>query len=131
MKEICKDGLYIGNREDAFTCLTEDTDITHILTIEAEPLSGTDNEYDKGGNDILLKHVRCLDQLEADLLSYLDECIQFIVKSLRDGKVLVHCSAGVSRSATVILAYMMYNQNIALEQALHDLKAIYPKAEYV
>ena len=40
-------------------------------------------------------------------------------------------SAGVSRSATVILAYMMYSQNISLEQALRDLKAIYPKAEYV
>ena len=91
MKEICKDGLYIGNREDAFTCLTEDTDIRHILTIEAEPLSGTDIKYDKGGtNDIMLKHVRCLDQLEADLLTYLDECIQFIMRGLSDGKVLVH-----------------------------------------
>ena len=89
MKEICKDGFYIGNREDAFACLTEDTDITHILTVEAEPLSSTDI-FDKGGDDIQLKHVRCLDQLEADLLSHLDDCIQFIEKGLKDGKVLVH-----------------------------------------
>ena len=89
MKEICEVGVYIGNREDAFTCLTEDTDIKYVLTVEAEPLSDTD-KYDKGSHDITLKHVYCLDQLQADLLSHLDDCIQFIEKGLKDGKVLVH-----------------------------------------
>ena len=90
MKEVYKDGLYIGNREDAFTCLTEDTQITYILTVEAEPLSSTDTKYDKGDHNILLKHVQCLDQLHADLLSHLGECIQFIEKGLKNGRVLVH-----------------------------------------
>ena len=96
MKEICNKGLYIGNKglyignkDDAFKCLTESTDITHILTIEAEPLSETD-KYDKCSHEITLKHIQCLDQLQADLLSHLDECIQFIENGLKNGKVLVH-----------------------------------------
>ena len=90
MKEICKDGLYIGNKDNAFTCLTEEgIDITHILTIEAEPLSDSER-YDKGSHEVTLKRIRCLDQLEADLLSHLDECIQFIEDGLKSGRVLVH-----------------------------------------
>lgn len=89
MKEILEDGLFIGNREDAFACLTQDSDITHILTIEAEPLASTD-KYDKGDQNIVLKHINCLDQLEADLLSNLGECIDFIQDGLMNGRVLVH-----------------------------------------
>jgi dual specificity phosphatase 12 len=32
-----------------------------------------------------------------DLLDYLDVCLDFIEKSRKEGAVLVHCFAGVSR----------------------------------
>lgn len=89
MKEIVKDILCIGNREDGFTCLTQDTEITHILTIDAEPLART-QEFRKGNHDIIIKHIQCLDQLEADILSHLDECIRFIERGIENGRVLVH-----------------------------------------
>ena len=40
-----------------------------------------------------------------------------------------HSLAGVSRSATVVLAFVMQTQSIKLDKALEDLKAVYPKAE--
>ena len=40
-----------------------------------------------------------------------------------NGKVLVHCQAGVSRSATICLAYLMYHKELGLEQAYDFLKA--------
>lgn len=33
-------------------------------------------------------------------------------------KVLVHCVVGVSRSATLVLAYLMLHQQLSLQQAI-------------
>jgi hypothetical protein len=42
------------------------------------------------------------------------------------GNVLVHCAAGVSRSATVVLGYLMARHNLSLTAALEHLKAVRP-----
>lgn len=39
------------------------------------------------------------------------------------GKVLVHCQAGVSRSATICLAYLMYTAKVGLETAFEHIKS--------
>lgn len=38
------------------------------------------------------------------------------------GRVLVHCHVGVSRSATLVLAYLMLKQKLTLVEAIHVVK---------
>ncbi|KAI5663799.1 hypothetical protein M9H77_23122 [Catharanthus roseus] len=57
-----------------------------------------------------------------NLLDYLDVCLDFIDKSRTEGSVLVHCFAGVSRSAAIITAYLMKTEQLSQEDALESLR---------
>ena len=55
-------------------------------------------------------HVKVHDMNEEDILAHFEESNKFIGEALaqsKDNKVLVHCGAGLSRSASLCLAYMM------------------------
>ncbi|KAG1365500.1 dual specificity protein phosphatase 12 [Cocos nucifera] len=62
------------------------------------------------------------DTEDEDLLDYLDVCLDFIDESRKEGSALVHCFAGVSRSAAVITAYLMRTEQRSLEDALESLR---------
>lgn len=56
---------------------------------------------------------------------YFDEACDFIGKAVGtkktgkfNGKILVHCKEGVSRSATLVLAYLVRDQEMTLQDAV-------------
>ncbi|BFZ25368.1 hypothetical protein BsWGS_28407 [Bradybaena similaris] len=54
---------------------------------------------------------------------YFDRCADKIHQvGRKGGKTLVHCVAGVSRSATICLAYLVKYQQMTLEQAYRHVK---------
>lgn len=62
------------------------------------------------------------DMESENLLDHLDVCLKFIDRSRKEGSVLVHCFAGVSRSAAIITAYLMRTEHLSHEDALESLR---------
>ena len=62
-------------------------------------------EYDK--KDFIHKKILIPDFYEENIIQYFGECLNFIKGKER---ILVHCMAGASRSATIVIAYLMWTQ---------------------
>jgi len=52
-----------------------------------------------------------------NLLHVLEDVHKFIDEGLEDGSVLVHCMAGVSRSATLVISYVMKRYDLSYTDA--------------
>ncbi|XP_021893356.1 dual specificity protein phosphatase 12-like isoform X2 [Carica papaya] len=61
------------------------------------------------------------DMENENLLDYLDVCLDFVDQSRKEGAVLVHCFAGVSRSAAIITAYLMRTEQLS-QEALDSMR---------
>ena len=72
---------------------------------------------------IKVEFIDILDEAESQLDMYFKQCFLFIDSILETGaNVLVHCHAGVSRSSTVVLAYLMYKNMWTYKQATEFVK---------
>ena len=49
----------------------------------------------------------------------------FVLDTVRreNGRVLIHCQAGVSRSATITIAYLMYHTTLSMHEAFRFVKS--------
>ncbi|XP_033009748.1 dual specificity protein phosphatase 15 [Lacerta agilis] len=115
-------GLFLGNFIDA-----KDLDqlsrhnITHIVSIHesAQPFIP----------GIIYLRIALPDTPEANIKKHFKKCIHFIHSCrLRGGNCLVHCLAGISRSTTIVLAYVMAVTLLNWHDALEAVKAARPVA---
>ncbi|XP_066138991.1 dual specificity protein phosphatase 22-like [Euwallacea fornicatus] len=110
-------GLYVGNYRDSkdATQLSKHN-ITHILAI-----------HDTARRIHSDKHYLCVmasDTPDQNLSQYFSLCNDFIhAARLRDGNVLIHCLAGMSRSVTVAVAYIMSVTTLNSKDALKVVRA--------
>ncbi|XP_051727016.1 dual specificity protein phosphatase 22-A isoform X2 [Ctenopharyngodon idella] len=112
------DGLYLGNIRDS-----ENRDslshngITHILSVcnNAKPVL----------EDMTYLCINAADASSQNLSQHFKESIRFIHECrLNGGACLVHCLAGVSRSTTVVVAYLMTVTSYGWEECLTAVKAV-------
>ncbi|CAL1538516.1 unnamed protein product [Lymnaea stagnalis] len=90
--------------------------ITHVINITLEI------------PNLQMPNLECMqihidDAPNARLGLYFDRCADKIhMVDRKGGKTLVHCVAGVSRSASICIAYLMKYQRMTLEQAYRHVK---------
>ena len=80
--------------------------ITHVLSVGQEPMN-----LPEGAT---AKFIRARDSSTQSLNRVLPEAVAFITEAISGGgKILVHCFAGVSRSASCVIAYLMKTKQIS------------------
>jgi protein-tyrosine phosphatase len=105
--------VFIGNQRDASSKeKLMELGITHILNVTSHlPL-----HFENDG--IEYKRLPASDSGSQNLKQYFAEAISFIDDARdKNGKVLVHCQAGVSRSPTIVAAYLMARSHKSLQEA--------------
>lgn len=130
-------GLYVGNYRDSKDQQQLDKhQITHIIAIHDSPRRLLPVSYWKIIHFTLEilnplcsqdKHYLCVmaaDTPDQNLSQYFSVCNDFIhAARLREGNVLIHCLAGMSRSVTVAVAYIMTATNLSWKEALKVVRA--------
>jgi len=113
--------LYIGNLSAAKSIdLRRHFGITHIVS--ACP------DYPLQGSNHLTIPVQ--DSEYEDILIHLPLACRFIKGAINGGgRVLVHCLMGISRSATIVAAYLMSSRHISTHKAIALIKRARPQIQ--
>ncbi|KAM4034279.1 dual specificity protein phosphatase 13A [Anomaloglossus baeobatrachus] len=93
--------------------------ITHVLNA-AHGRRYSEGNPDFYGTSITYHGVPANDLPEFDMSKYFYSGSAFIHKALTTpgARILVHCVVGISRSATLVLAYLMIHHQLSLVQAI-------------
>lgn len=109
--------LYLGSALHASKKEVLDTiGISALLNVSADCPNHFEDTYQ-------YKCIPVQDNHKEDISCWFLDAIEFI-DSVRDssGRVLVHCQAGISRSATICLAYLMKRKRVRLDEAFEFVR---------
>ncbi|XP_017072075.1 dual specificity protein phosphatase Mpk3 [Drosophila eugracilis] len=112
--EIIPGLLFLGNASHSCDSnALHKYNIKYVLNVTPD----LPNEFEKSG---IIKYLQIpiTDHYSQDLAMHFPDAIQFIEEARSaNSAVLVHCLAGVSRSVTVTLAYLMHTRGLSLNDA--------------
>ncbi|BFF97075.1 dual specificity protein phosphatase Mpk3 [Drosophila madeirensis] len=111
--EIIKGLLFLGNAaHSGDSKALQKYNIKYVLNVTPD----LPNEFEKSGIKYL--QIPITDHYSQDLAMHFPDAIHFIEEARSaNSAVLVHCLAGVSRSVTVTLAYLMHTRGLSLNDA--------------
>ncbi|TDH68285.1 hypothetical protein CCR75_003227 [Bremia lactucae] len=130
--EILEGFLFLGNMWHAQSKqVVSDLGITHVVNASLD----VGNTFETDGVKYL--NVTIKDRPEADIAQFFDAAYRFIesAKRTQHGRVLVHCTQGISRSSTLVIMYLMRANNWSLVTAVNFAIAsrgvVYPNQGFV
>lgn len=113
------DHLFIGNQRDASSRESlAQLGVTHVLNVTSNlPCSF------KSDSSLVYRRLAASDSCSQNLREFFPQAINFIEEARSvNGKVLVHCQAGVSRSPSIVIAYLMSTRQLTLTEAFQRVK---------
>lgn len=117
LAEIVDKKLYLGNMKQACDIeVINKYGITHILNV-----TNDQPNFFQNMSNISYSRLSLEDSSFNDVIQHLPTAFNFIDEAInnKDSAILVHCLAGVSRSSTVVIAYLMARRGFSLDTA-HD-----------
>jgi hypothetical protein len=111
--EILSGKLFLSDAQPAQNrSWLEKFGITHVVNVTGHKLGTGELRFpDKHADIVKYLHLAVPDEMEVDIIPVIEESCKFIndALSICGNKVLVHCEAGISRSPTVVIGYLMRN----------------------
>ena len=128
---IIKNGIFIGNVHSVIgNYSTNDDDILSEINIKVVISALTEEEYEDymiGEQDFHnIEWIRLVidDDKDEKISQYFFEVHNIINKALAENKnVIVHCAAGISRSSSLVIAYLMIENRWLYEEAYNYVKS--------
>lgn len=130
-------GLYLGSVSGALNKeALKQREINHILTVARDLVTFPSMEVVDKDHLVQAHAVMAIWDLGSEsVLDTLEEALLFMDKSLEKGNLLVHCAAGVSRSASVVIAYLMTRKHMSFVHALahvrHARSVVWPNEGFL
>ncbi|XP_033755518.1 dual specificity protein phosphatase 3-like isoform X2 [Pecten maximus] len=79
--------------------------------------------------------IQAMDHSSYNMTPHFNMAAKFIDKALEsNGKVYVHCMMGISRSATIVLAFLLLKRNLRLMEAVKMIRAkreVFPNEGFI
>ncbi|MEQ2256597.1 Dual specificity phosphatase 29 [Ilyodon furcidens] len=99
--------------------------ITHVLNAADGKFNVNTGPSFYRDTTITYHGVEAFDMPSFDMSPFFNPAANFIKNalSLPAGKILVHCAMGLSRSTTLVLAYLMIHENLTLVDAINAVSA--------
>lgn len=115
------ENLILGSECDAANPeIYKKFNITKVLTIMSDNFILPESIQSELGKTINHKFIKLNDTTCSDISTYFREAIEFMEG---DGITLVHCRAGISRSSTLIMAYLIEKNSWSLNEAFTFTKS--------
>lgn len=121
---ILPSSLYLGPCSSASSpSFLNSNSINNVLSIGITPSPKVDG--------VTYHRLGLKDAIRSSVKTTIESAIKTIGDALKSnkgrGRILVHCSAGVSRSPTIVVAYLMKHRNMSLRTALGHVVRIRPQ----
>ena len=109
------ENLYLGSYEAACDIsLLKEKGIKKVLSV-----MDCKDGPNYNPEEFIHKKIKVDDFVITNIIQYFGECLHFI---RGEEKILVHCMSGASRSATIVIAYLMWIKKWTFKEALDYVK---------